>query len=264
MQQLDHMWTRISHAHTTLEPLGSRGALKCNNGNGCLYVMDRTQVRIGAAVAGSTEAAWRLLAADADDLQRSAAIWVPGDRDRIRSDSPILQMPFSALRRGRPYELTAPDQAARLPAVGGVYRAVINPQQRHLWQRKEPAQMYVGRSSNVRSRLRNLRHHQCLGRYGWAGPGGISRIEVLIVKSTDGAHVWTTKDLDSAEAWHISRAAAKGFKVLNMTSGRNGPHGRHPDHIYWWKPDATGQDAQDSGGSNDIGDPYDHDDPLET
>lgn len=95
MQQLDQMWARILQAHATVETLGSRGALKSTNGTGCLYVMDRIQDRIGAAVAGSTDAAWNLLATDAHDLHRSTAAWVPGERDRIRRDSPILQQPFS-------------------------------------------------------------------------------------------------------------------------------------------------------------------------
>jgi hypothetical protein len=263
VQQLDQMWALIFLAHTTVETLGSRGILKRTNGTGCLYVMDRTQDRIGAAVAGSTEAAWRLLVEDVDGLHRSDALWVPGERDRIRRDSPILQVPFSALRRGRPYWLTDPGDADRLPAVGGVYRALINPPKRRPWQAKKRARMYVGRSSNVHRRLRELRHHQFLRHYKWGGPDGIKRIEVLIVKSAAGAHVWTNRDLDAAEAWHINRAAEKGLTVLNKTSGGNGSHGHQPEHAHWWQPDPTGKGAHDSGGSADVGDPYDHDDPVE-
>lgn len=257
------MWARILHAHDDAETLGSRGALRGANGTGCLYVMDRTQERIGAAMAGSTGSAWDLLAADSDDLHRSNAIWVAGERERIRLNSPILKQPFSALRRGRPFWLIAPGDADRLPEVGGVYRALINPPKRLPWQAKKRARMYVGRSSNVRRRLRQLRYHQYLGQYDWGGPDGIKRIEVLIVKSNAGAHVWTNRDLDAAEARHINRAAAKGLKVLNTTSGGNGPHGIQPGHAHWWQPDPTGQSAYDSDGSDDVGDPYEHDDPVE-
>lgn len=262
MRQLDDMRDLILQAHARSETLGAHGPLRSRNGTGCLYVIDRTQGRIGAAMAASTQGAWDLMAADAPDLRRSDAIWVTGERDRIRRDSPILQQPFSALRRGRPFWLTAPDDAERLPGVGGVYRARINPPRRRPWESRKPAQMYVGRSSNVRLRLRQLRHHQFLRQYPWGGPEGIDRIEVLIVKSAGGAHVWTTSDLDRAEEEHIQRARKKGFKVLNRTAGRNGPHGGLPDHAFWWQPDPTGHGAQDSEDSDVFNDPYDHDDPV--
>lgn len=230
------MWEAVQRGHPYATRIGRRGPLPTNpstSGPGALYICNRAERQIVVVVATSLAGAIAALEQGTEvvgTFARTESLWAPGSVDELRRDSPLLKAPANALRRGRPILVRGESDWARVPHKAGIYRI-------HLMDTAGPS-LYVGRSQDLRVRPR---HHNKTAGLPWSDgwKTGVLRIELLPVKGPQSLHAWTVTDLDQAEADMIRRAqerfgAGVGPRVLNATSGRNGPPSRPRSTVYVW------------------------------
>ena len=223
------MWERVLRAHPHGRRLGARGPLAGGDGMGCLYVADHEASMIYAVLATSPQAAWGQLVANDVAAQRADAIWVDGSQSVIRSDSPILSHPRSALRAGRPTLIRSEDDWVRVPRRAGIYRI-------HRVAPDGGTEVYVGKSLLLSRRPRH--HEKTRGRAWGHAPGDVTMIELIAARPSTGTTVGTTRDLSHAEARHVQKMilAHGADRVLNITGGGNGRTGALPTHFAVWQP----------------------------
>lgn len=232
----DNLWSEILEAHPARVKIGSRGRLPMNPSTlqpGALYMYTRSTGQIAVIVANSLNDAVVALESDPESVfVRTRALWVPGSPEGLRESSPVLRRPRSALQTGRPRVIRRDEDWLAVAHVAGIYRI-------YLVDEVGPC-IYVGRSQDLRVRPR--RHEKTAG-LPWSDgtTPGVTRVELLAVKSTAGFHTWTITDLDDAEETHIARARMRfdsgrsTSRVLNVTGGRNGPPSRPRTQMFVWK-----------------------------
>lgn len=242
LRTVDDMWRAVRQSHPHGVRIGTRGPLPVGNpamaGEGALYMCTRETQQIVVVVASSLGSAIEGLGLGSPValFDRTEALWVPGSLGIIRLVSPVLRAPKTALRQGRPHLVRCDADWARVPHVAGIYRIVL--------QDSSGQCIYIGRSQDLRIRPRQ--HEKTAGlRWSDGSAPGKVRIELLYVKPAEQFHAWTVTDLDDAEAGHIHRAqerfgAGHGPRVLNITSGRNGPPSRPKTQVYVWRASSRG------------------------
>jgi hypothetical protein len=165
------------------------------------------------------------------------AYWAAGPLSAVIESSPAIRAARTG-RVGRPRKVKSEAEWYRIPPGAGIYRIKQFGSDPAL----PPETVYIGCSGDFKVRPR---HHEKIprdqiGRQLFGGPHGIDQIELLYAVA-DGPDMWHSRTLDEMEAEHINRAAKKHQKdpsnhprVVNVTTGRNGPPSNPRAHIFLW------------------------------
>ncbi|MGA9147891.1 MAG: GIY-YIG nuclease family protein [Candidatus Nanopelagicales bacterium] len=250
------MWLRILAAHAPARragkarkvTLGQRGRLRVC-GAGILYVLSADQRSIAVVIAGSLAAAMDELQLDSDTPWstghvRQNAHDIEGlgiSTEHLRDESPVLLAPGNVVRSGRAIRVWSAAAAARLPQSPGIYRIYCD--------RGDLADLYIGKTNNLKRRLEQHRHGPTGEIYRWGGwgEGRVYCVDVFTTKVGVGGVVPLQVDLSQAEKDQIEKAgvrAASGTypaldgkvlgSVVNSSSGGNGGTGKEFATAHTW------------------------------